>query len=303
MYRRLAYTTIFVLVVCLGTFAQKLGPPNLDPTPETPAQKALISEGVALHDKADYDGAISRYQQVLKENPNSVHALYEMSYSYYAKKDYQRSIEVGYKVAEYKSELLAAIYVQIGSCFDELGDSKRAIETYKAGIKLDPNNGLLYYNLAVTCVRTGQADDARTAVKKAVMLAPEHRSSHLLLSGIFDKAGYKIPGLLAALRFLVLEPNSTRSETALRAVQKTMNSGVSRGSETQINIFVEQQSKKDEGDFEPVDLFLKLAKASNLTEEKKNKSEMELLVDNFQAFFAVLSEVDSTMKCNFEING
>src|SRR5262249_41072683 len=146
-------------------------------------------------------GAIERYQRVLKENPNSVQALYEMSFSYYASKDYQKSIEVASKAAQYKSTLLGPIYAQIGNCYDEMGDSKQAIDVYKAGSKLSPSNGLLYYNLAITYSRTGELEESRSAAKKAAEFDPNHRSTQILLSSLFDKSGYQIPAMLAACRF------------------------------------------------------------------------------------------------------
>ena len=290
MKNRLVCSFVVLALLAFAVAGQKLEPPKLEPTPDTESQRALIKEGVGLHDKGDYDGAINRYEQVLTENPNSISALYEMSFSYFAKKDYQKSIDVSFKAAEYKSNLLPAIYLQIGNCFDELGNSKQALDVYKAGIKLNPSSGLLYYNLAITLARTGQFEDSRVAAKKAAALDPNHRSSQLMLSNLFAKAGYQIPALLAACRFLILEPNSSRSEAALGTMQKIMVSGVSRTNEKEINIFVATQPKKDEGDFEPIDLFLKLAMASNYTEENKNKTKIELLAGNFETLFGFLSE-------------
>lgn len=220
---------ITIVLLALTAAGQKLEPPALEPTPSTESQKQLIKQGVALHDNGDYAGAISRYEQVLKENPNNILALYEMAYSYYAAKDYKKSIEVGYKAAQFKSPLLDATYVQLGTCYDESGDSKKAVEIYKAGIKLSPSSSLLQYNLAVTYLGTGQLEDARAAAKKSAGLDPNHPSSQLLLSTIFDKGGYKPPSLLAASRFLILEPNSTRSDSALRLVQRIMQAGVTPG--------------------------------------------------------------------------
>lgn len=282
---------VLLLLLANVAWAQKLEAPKLDPTPSTDELRQLIKEGVALHDKGDYDGAISRYEQVLKENPDDVLALYEMSYSYFVQKNYQKSIEIGYQAARYRSTLIDAIYVQIGSCYDELGDPKKAIENYNFGIKLSPSSSLLHYNLAITYFRIEDLDSAKANVKKAAALDPGHPSSHLLLSTIFDKGSYKVPSLLAALRFLVLEPGSNRSEVALQRVKRIMQAGVTPAKDGKnISIVMETGQKKDEGDFESVLFFLGLMKAANYTEKKIDKSEIELLVDNFNSLFGMLAE-------------
>ena len=290
MKKRILAASIAIVVLALAVSGQKLEPPKLQPTASTESQQQLIKEGVALHDEGDYDGAVSRYEQVLKENPADVRALYEMAYSYYAQKNYRKSIEVGYRGAQYKSPLLDAFYVQIGSCYDELGDSKTAIENYKFGIKLSPSSSLLQYNLAITYYRTEQLADAKATVKKAAVLDPNHPSSQLLLSSIFDKGSYRVPSLLAALRFLILEPGSKRSEVALQRVKKLMQAGVTPKDGNNISIVLDTGQKKDEGNFESIDLFLSLVKAANYTEENKDKSELQLLVANFDSLFAMLSE-------------
>lgn len=290
---------VFIVIVLLALTAagQKLGPPRLEPAPSSETQEQLIKEGVALHDNGDYAGAISRYEQVLKENPNNILALYEMAYSYYAQKDYRKSIEVGHKAAQFKSPLLDATYVQMGSCYDESGDSKKAVEIYKAGIKLSPSSSLLHYNLALTYLRTGQLEEARDAAKKAAWLDPNHPSSQLILSTLFDKGSYKIPSLLAALRFLILEPTSKRSDAALERVRKLMQAGVSPAKDGKnISIVIETGQKKDEGDFESIDLFVGLMKAANYTEKNTDKSEIQLLVGNVNSLCAILSE--STAKAD-----
>jgi tetratricopeptide (TPR) repeat protein len=86
--------------------AQQIDSPKQTPGPVTEKEKLLIKEGVALHDRGDYDGAIAKYEEVLKDNPNNVLALYEQSYSYSMKKDYRKSLEIAYKGAQYQSDLL-----------------------------------------------------------------------------------------------------------------------------------------------------------------------------------------------------
>jgi tetratricopeptide (TPR) repeat protein len=289
--KQLAFSFAITIVLAFSAHPQKLGPPKLDPTPETAQQKALIAEGIALHDKGDYAGAISRYEQVLQENPNSIGALYEESFSYYTSKDYKKCLEKSYQAAQYKSDLLPAIYVQIGSALDELGDSKKAVETYKTGLKLFPTDYLLHFNLAVTYNRLGDVLEARTSLKKAAGFNPDHAGSQLLLSVLFDRGGYRTPSLLAACRFLILEPATSRSDTALALVRKAMQAGVSQGNDAKtINIFIDTAAKKDEGDFTTIDLIVSMTKAAEKSERNQGKSAMQLMVGSFETLFAVMGE-------------
>ena len=290
MFTKSAVLALILVCSSASTKAQ-VRPPTLDPTPATGQQTLLIQEGVAQHDRGNYDAAIKLYEEALRENPNNVEALYELSFSYSMKKDYLRSLETAYKGAQYKSRMLAGFYMQIGNNLDQLGEPKKSIEVYKAGIKLLPKMNLLHYNLAVTYRRMGRADEARKALKQAIVINPNHPGSHAVLSALWHEGHYKTPALLAACRFLVLEPGSERAAGALKIVQEVMGAGVTEGSSPDtINIFVDTSAKKDEGDFTALDVVLAMGKAASMAESKKGKSEMQLLVRQFETFFAIMSE-------------
>lgn len=285
--------TILFITIVLFSMTLALGqvdPPRLDPTPTTGQQALLIRDGVKQHDLGNYDAAIKRYEEVLSENPNNVEALYEMSFSYSMKRDHRRSLEIAYKGATYKSAMLPAFYLQIGNNLDVLGESEKSIKVYKAGIKLRPGMALLHYNLAVTYRSTGKLEDARKTVKQAITIDPQHPGSHAVLAGLWYEGRYRTPALLAAGRFLVLAPTSQRATGALKIVKEVMGAGVTTGPNNQINIFFDTDAKKDEGDFTPMDLILGLGKAGSMTEKNKGKSELQLLVGQFELFLAVMSE-------------
>ena len=289
MFTKAALLTI--IFVCSSVFAWgQVDPPKLDPTPSTGQQVLLIEEGVAQHDRGNYDAAIKLYEEALAQNPNNVEALYELSFSYSLKKDYRKSLEVAYRGAQYRSDLLGRFYMQIGNNLDNLGEPKKSVEVYKASIKLMPKMALLQYNLAVTYRNMGKLDDARKVVKHAITLDPNHPGSHAVLSGLWHEGGYRTPALLAACRFLVLEPRSDRATAALRIVKEATGAGVTTGANNQINIFMDTSAKKDEGDFGSIDLILALGKAASLTEKDKGKTQIQLLVEQFETFFAIMFE-------------
>jgi tetratricopeptide (TPR) repeat protein len=276
--------------------AAQIESPKLTPVESTENQARLIKEGIALHDNKNYDAAIKKYEEVLKENPDNLEAIYEMGFSYSEKQDYKQSLEIAYRGARYKSPLVTGFYVLAGNSLDHLGQPEKAIEVYKAGIKLQPNVAMLHYNLGITYRNNGKSAEARKSFKKAVSLNANQASSHLALGNLFYSEDYKTPALLALSRFLVLEPNSTRSDDAYKIVMKILQGGVTKGEGNQINIVVGMSGKKDEGDFGPADLALGLSSAVDSIEENKGKTKAQLAVEQLQTFFAILSEQNSKDK-------
>jgi hypothetical protein len=152
---------------------------------------------------------------------------------------------------------------------------------------------MLHYNLAVTYRNMGKLDDARKTVKRAITIDPNHPGSHVVLSSLWFEGQYRTPALLVACRSLVLQPRSERATGALRIVKEIMGAGVTTGggaNSNQINIFMNTSAKKDEGDFGAIELALSLTKAAGMTEKNKGKTPMQLLVQQFETFFAIMSE-------------
>ncbi len=296
MLKRISLLLVIILASTC-TLAAQIEAPKLAPVAPNENQKRLVEEGVALHDKKDFDGAIRKYEEALKENADNVEAMYEMGYSYLEKKDYKKSLEIAYRGARYKSNLLAGFYALAGNSLDQMGDSKKAIDVYKAGLKISPQAWLLHFNLGVIYRNTGKPEDARKSFKRTAAINPDYASGHLALGDIFYKGNYKTPALLALSRFLVLEPNSARSDFAHRLLQEILQGGVSVGDDpSKITIALNLSDKKDEGDFGGVDVLIGLVKAGEHLEKNKDKTKAELGLGQFELIFSVLAEQDSKEK-------
>ena len=292
----MAKTILPAILLALLSFTQvvaQIDPPKLTSTPATDTQKQLIKEGIGLHDRGDYDGAIAKYEEVLRDNPNNDWALYELAYSYQMKKDYRKSLDIAYKGAQYKSDNLTGFHLLIGNNLDELGESKKAVEVYKKAIKLKPDVQLLYYNLAITYFRLNEMEEAKKNLKRAAFMDPNHASTHLVLTQLFNNQRHKTPALFAVMRFLVIEPRSRRSTNAYKVFSELMRGGVSPGkTPNNINILVDLGGNKEEGDFGALEMAIGLTKAAGVTEKNKDKSEAQLLVDQLSTYLAIVSEVD-----------
>ena len=119
---------IMALFVVFAFADEKLPEVTKEPSLPSPAQRALVQQGVALHDAGDYDGAIQKYKQVLADTPTEVIALHEISVSYFEKRDYENALAFAKQGAEIKSDLLPQFYMMIGSILDETGKQQEFLD-------------------------------------------------------------------------------------------------------------------------------------------------------------------------------
>ncbi len=292
---------IYLVILCCLLFsltisAQKISKPTLTPTEATAAQKQLISDGIRLHDLEQYDEAIKKYEQVLKENSNNDEALYEMALSYYNKKDLRNATELAYKLTRYKSSTGLLGYGLIANALDDLGKPKEAIEIYQSAIKQlegDPefqsHISSLYYNLGITYFRQKQYKEAREASKKAVQLNFAYPSPNYLLAAIYQGTKYKVPALLAAARLITLEINTERTQQSVAIFLNVLKPAKKDAKTGNINIFMDLNAPKDEGDFGMYELLLGTLTTVK-SEKDKNKTETEVFAEAVDSLIDLLAE-------------
>src|SRR5215831_8793860 len=72
-----------------------------------------------------------------------------------------------------------------GRLLDDQGQPSQAIEEYKKALELDPNNSLIYSEMAESYLRNNRAREAVEAANKAVQLDRDNIEAHKLLSSIY----------------------------------------------------------------------------------------------------------------------
>lgn len=279
-----------IVIFSLQVYAQT---PLLKPQPSNPEQDSLINKGTILHDQGKYDEAISAYRAVLKKNPSNVIALYELSYSLFANKDYDGALQSSMEGIKYQSKHHALFYLNIASALDNLGKTDEAIKTYHTGIQIDPMDHLFPYNLGLTYYRNKQPDSARFYFQKAMELNPFHPTSNLGLSFVYRDMGKKIPRLFALSRFLILEPSSQRSKDALSQILGIFDTytSIDVADSQKINVTVTPDSDDVDGDMSVLDLSLAVTQATRSTDAGKGKTDVQWRVHAFQSFFQIMLEL------------
>ena len=280
-------------LICYSlSYGGPLPRPKLNPVATTEAHRQVIASGVRLHDQGDYAGAMLKYAQVLKENPHDVSALHELSYTYFARKEYRNALETATQGAQYDSTMLVHFYMTMGSTLDMMGKRGKSIQVYRAALKRIPKHHLLHYNLAITYISAKKPKKAKASLKNAARLYPRHPSSHIALGQLYLADGYRIPALLAYSRFLVLEPRSPRSAEALAAIGNIIGGNVRKDGEDQLTILVNFDPDSEEGDFTGAELALSIGTAAGQLPEEQEKSKTEAVLTNFVLLFEALGNDD-----------
>ena len=269
--------------------------------------KTLIQEGIELHDKGDFEGAIAKYDAALKIEPFNGKALYEKSYSLMEIKKYVEAAEILKTILKESKEpeYRKLSYVNYGTVLDYMGDKSKSIEVYNKGMKEYPDFYLLPFNKGIT--QSGMNDEAGAieSFKRSVTLNPMHASSHNAL-GRANFETKRIPAILSLFTFLIIEQTGKRAEQNLSYFNQLLTRGVSKGENGNVTISIsmdmlDDSKKSKEDDFSGAELVLSLMGSSNeLADTLGAKTEADRLDIKMQMFINAISEVKKKEKGFFK---
>jgi tetratricopeptide (TPR) repeat protein len=258
----------------------------------------LVSEGIELHDKGDYEGAIKKYEAALKIDNDYFNAHYEKSYSLTAMGKLKECAglckDILKKFPEHPG--LNAVYIQYGSVLDDLGKPKEALEVYNEGISKYPNEFLLYFNKGLTLQKLAKYDEALLEYQHSLQLKPLHSSSNYYTGLLLQKEN-KIPALLAYCTFLAIEPASKRSRDAFTGVKEIMGANVKKEGNN-ITIFMDpaalndDKKQKKENNFRTAELLFTMSAALDNSKDADSiaKTPQEKFSLKFQLLIGSLAE-------------
>jgi len=254
---------------------------------QNPSSEDLLKEGLELHDKGDYAGAIKKYDEILSHNDRFYMAYNEKSFSLYMAGKYDECIDLSRKTLKKfpDSTQNRNIYVNYGSALDALGKTEDAIHVYKEGIRKFPDFYLLPFNKGVTEYQLKKYDDAVEDFQRSVTLKPTHASSHQFLAyAIYPRN--KIAAAMALSTFLVLEPSGQRAEKNLKILLSILKGNAEKKDEKNVSVSLSMAdlntNEKTPDNFSSIQLMITLSSATDLTRDsvsamKKLEDKLEML--------------------------
>jgi len=264
----------------------ELPAPTREALPNNPSELAILRAGDALYEQGKFDDAARRYDEVLKANPNNVSAMHQLADTYFQQHEYQKAVDLAINGLEFKSTIRPLFYVLIGNTLDITGQYQRAVDTYRSGLAIAPGSGILHYNLGVT-LNTSLKDAAqgRTAFKQGALADPNYPGIQFQLAASFAMDDLKTPALLASSRYLVLDPTSNRAATAYNMWRQMLNGNARPPDQNgQIQILVNPNQKKDEGNLQVLDMDISMSKVLAL-KASAGKSQMQSMFEQVDSLF------------------
>ncbi|MCH8905277.1 MAG: tetratricopeptide repeat protein [Bacteroidetes bacterium] len=259
----------------------------------------IIEQGIVLHDRGNFEGAIKKYDEALEIDPVSLYALGEKALTLWTMGNFKGSILLCEKCIELdpNSELLKPVYTVYANSLDALHKPEEAIEIYDDAIEKFPDYYYLYYNKGITLSQTGKYDEALVCFQSSVILNPYHASSHNAIGRVLS-LNQRIPIVLSLCRFLVIEPQGDRAKANIPIVQDIMMGSAKKTGKNSIEIFLDPSmyadstGEKKENDFQTVYLMLTL---TGLFGNKK-KTEVEIFIGKFTT---VCTSMEGAIDDNF----
>ncbi|MDD4777850.1 MAG: tetratricopeptide repeat protein [Fermentimonas sp.] len=223
--------SFFITISTLGLYSQ------------TKSVQDLIQEGVDLHDAGEYEEAIERYNEALELDSTLIDAVYEMSLSYLALKDFENASIYSTQVINSDDETLSTgAYAVKSEALAEMDSVDKAIELLNEGLEKNGDGYLLNFNLAINFFKIGDIDKTLEYVKKAIDLDKSQSGAFLLNAYALNDVGLWVQSILSFQMFLLLEPDSRRSKNAFDEMLQIMR--LKKSAEPVERSFIQQQLRR-----------------------------------------------------------
>ncbi len=251
---------------------------------------SIVEEGIEYHDSGNFDKAIETYKKALEIDPRSPLVFYEIGLSYYSKGDYKTAIYYYDKVLKINTQHLLPATINKGLSLDNLGKSKAAFKHFKNAVDKFNDSPRIHYNLAYQYYNKNDPDSAIKHLIISIELDPSYATSHLLMGYLQFMKNNKIQSLLSYHYFLYLNPTSNRAGNIFNDIETIMGANVTvdENDPNSININISGDFKRE---FSASEMMLSLLAASNSMEENKDKTRVQLFIENTTTFFQHLGEM------------
>ncbi len=187
---------------------------------------SLARKAISIMEEGQTEEAIQLLREAEELDPANPVFPYEIGYAHYLAEAYGQAAKVLKKTSKRKDPG-AQVFSLLGNAYDNLGNQKKAIKAYEAGIKAYPGSAIFYVELGILEGRRNKFNDAIRYWEQGVRVDPNYASNYFHLANIFAQTEEHIWTVLYGETFINLEPGSGRtqamSKTLYQAYQKAID--------------------------------------------------------------------------------
>lgn len=257
----------------------------------------LVDAGIVLHDKGDFYGAIKNYDKALELDKDNLFALTEKSLTLNSVNKFDEVITISkHAIATHPNSGLQNIYVNYANALDHLKKSEEALKIYEEGIQKFPDYYQLYFNKGICYANLNNGSQAISCFQKSLVINPKHPGS-LNAMGLLESNTNRIPAVLSFSRFLIVEPQTNRSQKNFENLQGLLMRGVTQKDKKAVTINIDagmlpdSTGVKKENDFSVTDLILSMSAGLDFDKKNVKKTDAENFIRKFEIICASLEEV------------
>ncbi len=206
------------VAVSAGTFSDASGKPLPDPKDRVQVYE-LVSAAMAGGQHGRYEESLRKLKEAEKTEPASVPIRYLKALDYYRMKEFRRALESFKSVLEIDPKFALATYY-LGLTQVQVGDTDGASASFQRALELDPTNFSAAYNLGALYVKKNRIDDALHQFQRAVEINPEYVQAYEALGELYLYLGRNEDAARALERSVEIAPRFLKAHYNLgRAYQ------------------------------------------------------------------------------------
>lgn len=178
-------------------------------------KKERMQEGVRLHDKQDFEGAMVVYRSILQDYPHDPTAVYELALSWVSSNKQIPEL-IAFLEGELASDVAQhpGLTMILGHACDQIGDYAKGEAAIRRGLAAAPEVAMNHYNLGINLRLQKRWADAVEPFLEALKRKPEYTSAWIALGVTLKDLERPERALFALARGAALEPQTARGRDA-----------------------------------------------------------------------------------------
>ncbi|MCU0423937.1 MAG: tetratricopeptide repeat protein, partial [Bacteroidia bacterium] len=185
-----------------------------------PDARTMINEGIKLHDDDKFDEAIKKYLKVHENDSFYDLAVYELSLSYLANKQYEEAKLACIKGLNLESKYKKDFIINYANSLSYQEKIDSAVYWYDYGAKLFPYDTRFIYEKAVAYQLAKDYDNAIKYYGETIKLNPYQYGSHTRMGFMAADAGKPTLAILALGFYAMINENPDNVNSVIGTMEK-----------------------------------------------------------------------------------